>query len=172
MNQTQGRHIPRELSFGSELLCKVYMASEVPNLADELIAELISETSEIATSVAATKEDAEYRIARGEFVDLDWLKRVRVKYSKVTGFKSLLLRELDTRRGLHGENKAVAAIKREKAKLDAHEDHQARLKTHNFHKRKFFHGLIRKEIGEIKFEALAKRAYEMANAVAPDPGLK
>ena len=163
------KYIPCELYFRSALLDETYKASQIANLSEQTISELISETSEIMASVAAVKESAETKIMANEFVDLEWLKRVRLRYNKVSNFRKLLLRELDTRTGLEGKEKAVRAIKKEKASLDAHKEHQQKLKNYEFEKRKFFYALVSQRVGANIFAEMMAQAEEMAQHIAPRP---
>lgn len=160
-------YIPSELHFYSKLLDTTYKASQIFDLSEETIRELISETADILASVEATRDHAETQIRVGVFVDLDWLKRVRTRYNKVSNFKKLLLKELDVRQGLEGRQSAVRAIKKEKAKLDAHDEHQRKLKEREFQKRKFFYELVKEKLGGEAFEAMMQRAEEMASALIP-----
>lgn len=160
---------PKELVFLSQANNDIYRASQIPSMPDELIADLISETSSILSSLAGVKEDAEWRAEQGHVVDFDWLKRVRIKYSKVSSFKKLLSHQAEIRLGLCGSRKAVQAVKREKASIDAHNEHQKQLKQYEFAKRKFFYGLVQEEIGKALFNELMTRASAMAESVAPSP---
>jgi hypothetical protein len=160
-------YIPSELCFYSKLLDATYKASQISDLSEETIRELISEAADVMASVEATRDHAEAQIQIGALVDLDWLKRVRTRYNKVSNFKKLLLKELDVRQGLEGRKSAVRAIKKEKAKLDAHNEHQKRIKDREFQKRKFFYGLVQEKLGIEAFEAMMQRAEEMASTLVP-----
>lgn len=162
-------YAPSELFFESKILGETYKGSQISNLSEETIRELVSEVAGNLASIEAVKENAEEQIRAGDFVDLDWLKRVRLRYNKTSNFKKLLLRELDVRAGLEGKDAAVRAIKKEKAKLDRHNEHQQKLKEYEFQKRKFFYGLVKEKMGDEVFEEMMQRAGEMASLIIPSP---
>lgn len=173
------RHEPISLEshFCSKISGTTYKASQITELPEAVIVDLISEISNVIASLQTDKEDAEYRVSIGESIDLSWLKRVRCKYNKMAVFRSLLFREYTTRNGSENaiasiratKKKATRAIRKEKQLMESHDAHQKALKENAFHTRKFFYELVKQAIGESKFNELVEASKEMAEMVAPRP---
>lgn len=170
-------YAPTELKFHSDIFNADYRASQIAEIAEDVLRSLMSEASELLASLKTTKEDAEQRIAIGEVIELTWLRRVRYRYNKLAAFKGLLFRELDARTDPEGrslsirqeKNKASRAIKREKQRMETQIAHQQSQREYSYHMRKFFYELVKEHVGEMVFNAMVERSKEMAEEVAPRP---
>ena len=166
-----------ELWFWSDIHEKTYMVSELCSLPDELIRQLLSETTNLSAQLHAVTGEINDKKAAGMDWDFARYVRVRAKKNKTEEFKNLVSRELK-----HREKLAIAAtldpsgeitgLKRKvdlltrKLAIEAKEKSQ---KKYEYEKRKKFYKLVSDVIGQSAFGELMSEAAKSAGMLYPGP---
>ena len=182
--ETDEQHTPadqRELWFWSEIDEKTYTASELCSLSDDLIRQLLSESTNIYARLHALTGEINDKKAAGLDWNFDWYVRVRTKKYSMEHFKNLVSRELKHRErlaaaapaALSGKiaelEKAIANLKKKNDSFIKKETSEKPQKKYELEKRKKFYELIVNVIGRPAFEEFMLEAAKSASLLYPGP---
>ena len=182
--ETDEQHTPadqRELWFWSEIDEKTYTASELCSLSDDLIRQLLSESTNIHARLHALTGEINDKKAAGLDWNFDWYVRVRTKKYSIEHFKNLVSRELKHREMLAAAAPAalsgkIAELERVIANLKKKNDHFLKReandipqKKYELEKRKKFYKLVGNVIGRQAFEEFMLEAAKSASLLYPGP---
>ena len=182
--ETDEQHTPvdqRELWFWSEIDEKTYTASELCSLSDDLIRQLLSESTNIHARLHALTGEINDKKAAGLDWNFDWYVRVRTKKYSIEHFKNLVSRELKHRERLAAAAPAalsgkIAELERVIANLKKKNDHFFKReandilqKKYELEKRKKFYKLVGNVIGRQAFEEFMLEAAKSASLLYPGP---
>ena len=182
--ETGEQHTPadqRELWFWSEIDEKTYTASELCSLPDDLIRQLLSESTNIHARLHALTGEINDKKAAGLDWNFDWYVRVRTKKYSIEHFKNLVSRELKHRErlaaaaptALSGKiaelERQIANLKKKNESFAKKETNEKPQKKYELEKRKKFYELVINVIGRPAFEKFMDEAAENASLLYPGP---
>ncbi len=170
----------RELWFWSEIDEKTYTARELCSLSDDLIRQLLSESSFVLAQLNSVTGEINDKKAAGLDWDFQWYVRTRTKRNATERFMSLVSRELK-----HRENLAIAAarlpgriaqlerqianLKKKNDSFLKREEKEKPQKKYELQKRKKFYELVISVIGRPAFEEFMIEAAKSASLLYPGP---
>jgi hypothetical protein len=171
----------RELWFWSEIDEKTYTAKELCSLSDDLIRQLLSESTAVFAQLNAVTAEINDKKAAGLDWNFEWYVRTRTKRNSTERFMALVSRELK-----HRENLAVAAavdrsgriaqlerqianLKKKNNNLLEKEEKEKPQKKYELEKRKKFYKLVINVIGRPVFEEFMFEAAKDASLLYPGP---
>lgn len=171
----------RELWFWSEIDEKTYTAKELCFLSDDLVRQLLSESTTVFVQLNAVTAEINAKKAAGLDWNFEWYVRTRTKKNLTERFMALVSRELK-----HRENLAVAAavdcsgriaqlereitnLKKKNSSFIEREVKEKTQKKYELEKRRKFYKLVGNVIGRQAFEEFMLEAAKSASLLYPGP---
>lgn len=182
--KTNEQHAPaelRELWFWSEIHEKTYTASEICFLSDDLIRQLLSESTAVFARLHAVTGEINDKKAAGLDWDFEWFVRIRTKKNSIEHFMRLVSRELKHREKLAAAaavdssgkilelERQILNLKKKNDSFTKKETNEKPQKKYELEKRKKFYYLVANVIGRPAFEGFMLEAAKSASLLYPGP---